>query len=148
MLPESGEVLCAAGPLVFGSPNETLMGHVAAGHCWSSHGWDVGARGYYCCCSAPQRYLSSSQNLFMLPDPCARLPPEQKLEIMGVGSQRGCGSELRASHGRTQPWWVQSRGLWAGERLLSLQWEQGWKRLAVFHPCREKALRSHRPAGS
>lgn len=35
-----------------------------------------------------------------------------------------------------------------GERQRSLQWEEGWKRLAVFLPCREKALRSHRPAGS
>lgn len=105
---------CAAGPLVCGSPNETRVGHVAAGHCWWSHGRGVGARGY-CCCSVPQRYLSSPQNLFMLPDPHARLPPEQKLEIRGVGSQRGCCSEFRASHGRTQLWWMQNRGLGRGE---------------------------------
>lgn len=53
--------------------------------------------------AAAQRYLSSPQNLLVLPDPRARLPPEQKLEIREVGIQRDCCSELMASHGRTQP---------------------------------------------
>lgn len=111
MLPEPGEGLCAAcaaGPLVSGSPSEMLTGHVAADHCLStyqwSHGWDLWVHaGIAAAALLLSGILSSPQNLLMHPDLQAGLPPEQKLEIRGVESQRGCCSELRSSHGRAEP---------------------------------------------
>lgn len=50
---------------------------------WLGH---VSAHRYRCGCSAPWWYPGSPKNLLVHPDPRAGLPPEQKLEIMGLGS--------------------------------------------------------------